>query len=41
MKMEIGNAVTQKLGTEFVEVLSGSDKDQTSEGILADELKNL
>jgi len=41
MKMEIGNAASQKLGSEFVEVLSGTDKDQTSEGILIDELKNL
>jgi hypothetical protein len=29
MKMEIGNAIQQRLGSEFVEVVSGTDKDQT------------
>ena len=41
MKLELGTSVQQKLGSEFVEVLSGTDKEDSEEGVLNDQLREL
>lgn len=41
MKMEIGTVAQQKLGSEFVEVLSGTDSSTLKQGLLDDQLREL
>ena len=41
MKLELGSAIQQKQGSEFVEVLSGTDKEFSEEGVLNDQLSKL
>jgi hypothetical protein len=41
MKLELGVSAQQRQGSEFVEVLSGTDKEFSEEGVLNDQLREL